>query len=282
MFKNAVKVALRNMKRQKGYSLINIFGLAVGMACCILILLWVQDELSYDRYHEKADQLYRVIVKGRMSNRDINFSSSPAPLANTLVNEFPEVLEATRFLRSRDVLVRYQDRFFNEGLILFADSNFFDVFSIPLIKGDPDKVLSLPNSVVITRAAALKYFGEEDPIGKTLTMNNRMDFRITGLAENMPSNMHFHTDFFASLESIPDSKSPNWFSNPYHTYIVLQEGTSPDDVQAKLPEIVTKYLGPQAQKIMGITLEQFQASGNSFGYFLQPVTSIHLHTDLEY
>jgi putative ABC transport system permease protein len=282
MFKNAVKVTLRNMKRQKGYSLINIFGLAVGMACCILILLWVQDELSYDKYHEKADQIHRVIVKGRMSNREINFSSSPAPLASTLVNEFPEVLEATRFLRSKNVLVRYQDKFFNEDLILFADSNFFDVFSIPLLKGDPDAVLGLPNSVVITRTAALKYFGEENPIGKTLTMNNRMDYRITGLAENVPSNTHFHTDFFASLETIPDSKSPNWFSNPYHTYIVLKEGTSPEELQAKLPGIVTKYVGPQAQKIMGITLEQFQASGNTFGYFLQPITSIHLYSDLEY
>jgi len=282
MFKNAVKVALRNMKRQKGYSLINILGLAVGMACCILILLWVQDELSYDRYHEKADQIHRVIVKGRMSNRDINFSSSPAPLAKALVTDFPEVLEATRFLRSRNVLVRYQDKFFDESLILFADSNLFDVFSIPLLKGDPEEVLSLPNSVVITRTAALKYFGEENPIGKTLTMNNRMDYRITGLAENVPSNTHFHTDFFASLESIPDSKSPNWLSNPYHTYIVLQEGTSLDEFQAKLPEIVTKYVGPQTLKIMGITQEQFQASGNTFGYFLQPVTSIHLHSDLEY
>ncbi|MGD8536980.1 MAG: ABC transporter permease, partial [Candidatus Aminicenantes bacterium] len=223
MFKNAVKVALRNMKRQKGYSLINIFGLAVGMACCILILLWVQDELSYDRYHEKADQIYRVVLKGRMSNREINFSTSPAPLANALVDDFSEVQEATRFLRSRNVLVRYQDKHFNESLMLYTDSNFFDVFSIPLIKGDPKKVLSQPNSVVITKAAALKYFSEEDPIGKTLTMNNRVDFRVTGLAENVPNNTHFHTDFFASLVTIPDSRSPNWFSNPYHTYIVIRE-----------------------------------------------------------
>ena len=282
MFKNAVKVALRNMKRQKAYSLINILGLAVGMACCILILLWVQDELSYDRYHEKADQIYRVVVKGRMSNRDINFSSSPAPLAKVLVDDFPEVQEATRFLRSRNVLVRYKDIHFNESLMLYTDPSFFSVFSIPLIKGDPQKALSQPNSVVITKAAALKYFGDQDPIGETLTMNNRVDFRITGLAENILQNTHFHSDFFVSLITIPDSQSPNWFSNPYHTYIVLKEGASPDELQVKFPGIITRYVGPWAQKIMGITMEQFQASGNTFGYFLQPVTSIHLHSDLEY
>jgi putative ABC transport system permease protein len=217
-----------------------------------------------------------------MSNREINFSTSPAPLANALVDDFSEVQEATRFLRSRNVLVRYQDKHFNESLMLYTDSNFFDVFSIPLIKGDPKKVLSQPNSVVITKAAALKYFSEEDPIGKTLTMNNRVDFRVTGLAENVPNNTHFHTDFFASLVTIPDSRSPNWFSNPYHTYIVIREGNSADELRSKLPGIITKYIGPQTQKVMGITMEQFLASGNTFGYFLQPVKDIHLHSDLEY
>ncbi len=282
MFKNATKVALRNMKRQKGYSLINILGLSVGMACCILILLWVKDELSYDRYHENADQLYRVVVKGKMSNRDIHFSTSPAPLAKALVDEFPEVLQATRFLSSRNVLVSYQEKYFNESLMLYADANFFDVFSIPLIKGDPREVLRQPNSVVITKEAALKYFGDQDPLGKTLTFNNRTDLRITGLAEDVPSNTHFHTDFFVSLATVPDSRNQNWFNNPYHTYIVLDEDTSLEDFQAKLPEIISKYMGPLAKKVMGVTMEEFQSSGNTFGYFLQPATSIHLHSDLEY
>jgi putative ABC transport system permease protein len=282
MFKNATKVALRIMKRQKGYSLINILGLSIGMACCILILLWVKDELSYDRYHENANQLYRVVVRGRMSNRDINFSTSPAPLAKALVDEFPEVQQATRFLSSRNVLVSYREKHFNESLMLYTDSNFFDVFSIPLIKGDPREVLRTPNSVVITKEAAFKYFGNQDPLGQTLTFNNRTDFRITGLAENIPSNTHFHADFFVSLVTVPDSRNQNWFSNPYHTYIVLDEATSPEDFQAKLPDIITKYMGPLAKKVMGITMEEFQSSGNTFGYFLQPVTDIHLHSDLEY
>jgi putative ABC transport system permease protein len=282
MVKNYLKVAIRNLAKHKGYSFLNITGLALGMACCILILLWVQDELSYDRYHKNIDQLYRVVVKGRMSNRDINFSTSPAPLAKALVDEFPEVLQATRFLKSRNILVSYQEKHFNESLMLYTDPNFFDVFSIPLIKGDPQEVLRLPNSVVVTREAALKYFGNQDPLGKTLTINNRTDFRITGVAENVPSNTHFHSDFFMSLVTVPDSRNQNWFSNPYHTYIVLNEETSPEEFQAKLPEIITKYMGPQAKKVMGITMEEFQSSGNTFGYFLQPVTDIHLYSDLEY
>lgn len=282
MFKNYLKTAIRNLGRHKGYSFINIVGLASGMACCILILLWVQDELSYDRYHKNADRLYRVVVKGRMSNREINFSTSPAPLAKALMDEFPEVLQATRFLRSRNVLVGHQEKQFNEGFMIYTDPNFFDMFSIPLIKGDPQKVLSAPNSLVITQEAALKYFGNQDPVGKTLTFNGQTDFRVTGLAANMPSNTHFHSDFFASLASIPDSRSQNWFSNPYHTYIVLKEESSPEEFQAKLPGIITKYMGPIAKKVMGITMQEFRSSGNAFGYFLQPVTGIHLHSDLEY
>ena len=282
MFKNYLKTAIRNLGRHRGYSFINVAGLALGMACCILILLWVQDELSYDRYHKNADRLYRVVVKGRMSNREINFSTSPAPLAKALTDEFPEVRQATRCLRSRNVLVGYQERQYNEGFLLYTDPNFFDTFSIPLIKGDPHKVLVAPNSLVITQDAALKYFGNQDPVGKTLTFNGRTDLRVTGLAANVPSNTHFHSDFFASLASIPDSRSQNWFSNPYHTYIVLKEETSPEALQAKLPEIITKYMGPLAKKVMGITMQEFRASGNTFGYFLQPVTAIHLHSDLEY
>lgn len=282
MFKNYLKTAIRNLGRHKGYSFINIVGLASGMACCILILLWVQDELSYDRYHKNADRLYRVVVKGRMSNREINFSTSPAPLAKALMDEFPEVLQATRFLRSRNVLVGHREKQFNEGFMIYTDPNFFDMFSIPLIKGDPQKVLSAPNSLVITQEAALKYFGNQDPVGKTLTFNGQTDFRVTGLAANMPSNTHFHSDFFASLASIPDSRSQNWFSNPYHTYIVLKEESSPEEFQAKLPGIITKYMGPIAKKVMGITMQEFRSSGNAFGYFLQPVTGIHLHSDLEY
>ncbi len=133
MLKNYLKIATRNLRRYKGYSFLNIAGLAIGMACCILILLWVKDELSYDRYHENSDQPYRVVVKGRMSNRDINFSTSPAPLAKALVDEFPGVLQATRFLRSRNVLVSYQEKHFNEDFMLYTDPNFFDVFSILLI-----------------------------------------------------------------------------------------------------------------------------------------------------
>ena len=282
MYKNDLKMAIRNLRRNKGYSFLNIAGLAIGMACCLFILLWINDELSYDRYHENADRLFRVIFRGRMSNGEINFSTSPAPLAKVLINEFPEVLRATRLLRSRNVPVSYQEKHFNESLILYTDPNFIDVFSIPLIKGDPREVLRLPNSVVITKKAALKYFGRQDPLGQTLTFNGQSDLIITGLAENVPSNAHFHSDLFVSIDTIPERRNQNWFSNPFHTYIVLKEGTSSERLQAKLPEIITKYMGPLAKKVMGVTLEEYRSSGNTFGFFMQPVNSIHLHSDLEY
>lgn len=275
-------MAIRTLRSNKGYSFINITGLSIGLACCILILLWVNDELSYDRYHENAERIFRVVLRGRMSNRDINFCTSPAPLAKTLIDEFPEVRRATRFLRYRNVLVSYQEKNFNESLMLRTDPNFFDVFSIPLIKGDSREVLCQPNSVVITKKAAHKYFGGKDPLGQILTFDNQTDFCITGLAENVPPNTHFHSDFFVSIDTIPYNKNQNWFSNPYHTYIVLDKETSSEEFQAKLPMIITKYMGPLAKKVMGVTLEEYSSSGDTFGYFLQPVTRIHLHSDMEY
>ena len=209
MFKNYLNIAVRNLLRHKGYSFINITGLAIGIACCLLIVLYVQDELSYDRYHEKADQIYRVTLHGRLAGNDIHAAVSAAPMAATLMDDYPEVLVAARLRQSyRDVLVSRDDRHFNEKRVFYADSTIFSVFTLPLIVGDPNTALREPHTMVLTEETAQKYFGDEDPIGKTLRFNNDTDYRITGIAENIPSNSHFHFDFMASFATLPESRSP--------------------------------------------------------------------------
>jgi len=283
MLKSYLKTALRNLKNQWSYSLINVSGLAIGMVCCFLILLFVKDELSYDKYHEKSDRIYRVVVKGRIGNDDLNMVFSCAPMAQAILSDFPEVEQAAR-LRQRwnEVLVRYEDKIFNESRIYFADSTVFDVFTIPFIQGDPKTALTLSNSVVLTQSIAQKYFGDENPLGKIFTVEGTTEFRVTGVAEDMPHNSHFHFNFLTSLSTSSDSRSTIWLNNNYYTYIVLPENYPQEQLEAKFPDMVLKYVGPQAQAALGISVDEFFASGQSYGYFLQPLTDIHLHSDLDF
>ena len=282
MFKNYVKIALRNFLKHKGFSFINIFGLAIGVACCVLIVLYVLDEVSYDQHHEKADQIYRVGIRGFVNNNLFHGVVTPAPMAQALVNEFPEVTAATRLQSPGFPVFRYGDKVFSEEKVFWVDQAFFDVFTVPFIKGDPKTALAQPETIVLTRSMALKYFGDEDPMGKSLNADKRRDYLVTGVVEDVPHNSHFHYDFLASLITYDGSRSPIWVSNNYYTYLVLQEGTSSEAFEAKLAGLVTKYVGPQIQKAAGITLEQFFASGGEWSYFIQPLTGIHLHSHLDY
>jgi len=282
MFKNYIKIALRNFLKHKGFSFINIFGLAIGMACCILIVLYVQDEVSYDRYHEKADRIYRVGIRGFVNNNLFHGVISCAPMAQTLVDEFPEVTAATRLQNPGFPVFRYKDKVFSEEKVFWVDQAFFDVFTVPFIKGNPESALSQPNTIVLTRSMALKYFGDDDPIGKNLNSDNQRDYLVTGVVEDVPHNSHFHYDFLASLITYEASRSPIWVSNNYYTYVLLHEGASPEAFEAKLDELVKKYVGPQIEAALSITLEQFFASGGEWAYFIQPLTDIHLHSHLDY
>jgi len=282
MFKNYVKIALRNFLKHKGFSFISIFGLAIGVACCLLIVLFVLDEISYDQHHKKADQIYRVGIRGFVNNTLFHGVVTCSPMAQTLVNEFPEVTAATRLRNFGFPVFRYEDKVFSEEKVFWVDQSFFDVFTISFIKGDPKTALAQPNTIVLTRSMALKYFGDEDPIGKSLNADKQRDYLVTGVVEDVPHNSHFHYDFLASLVTYDDSRSPIWVSNNYYTYFVLQEGASPEALEAKLAELVKKYVGPQIQAAVGITLEQFFASGGEWGYFIQPLTGIHLHSHLDF
>ena len=188
MFKNYMKVALRNLNRHKGYSLINITGLAIGMACCLLICLWVADELSFDRFHADSSRLYRVEFDQNYSGKDFHVTVVQYPLARALEAELPEIEHAVRYAWLGEQLVNHKESSIYETGIVAVDPAFLEIFSFPLLRGDPRTVLDEPNSIVIDRAMADRYFGEEDPLGQTLTLNNRTNLQITGVLENVPAN----------------------------------------------------------------------------------------------
>ena len=281
MFKNYIKVALRNLLRNKLFSAINIFGLALGLATCLVILLFVQHELSYDRFNKKADQIVRVVIRGVMQGGELKEANVMPPVAQTLKKDFPEVLDATRLKRTGRPRVTYGDKTFREDEMAFVDSNFFQVFTLPLLKGNAKTALNQPNSVVITRAVAKKYFGETDPIGKVLEFKDaHATLTVTGMIDAVPETSHFHFGLFASLSVLQESRSDSWMTSDYYTYLVLPKGYDYRKLEAKLPQTMEKYAGPQMQKAMGLTMAQFRAKGNSIGLFLQPLTDIHLHSDL--
>jgi putative ABC transport system permease protein len=282
MFRNYLKTAIRNFVKHKGISFINIFGLAVGVACCLMIILYVLDEISYDRHHEKSEQIYRIGIDGFINNMAFHGAITCAPMAQTLVHEFPEVTAATRLRNFGFPVFRYEDKVFSEERVFWVDQSFFDIFTVSFVKGDPETALAEPNTIVLTQSMALKYFGPEDPLGKSLNADHQRDYLITGVVEDVPHNSHFHYDFLASLSTYDDSRSPVWISNNYYTYVLLRKDASPEAFEAKLEELVKKYVGPQIQVAAGITLEQFYESGGKWGYFIQPLTDIHLHSHLEF
>jgi ABC-type antimicrobial peptide transport system permease subunit len=241
MIKNYIKIALRNIVRHKGYSFINIAGLAVGMACCILILLWVQDELSYDKFHKDAESIYHVLAHTDVKN----ISVTPTLLAPTLKETFPEIVDATRYhWLFQDILLSYKNTAFNEKGLRLVDPSFFKVFTFPFLKGNPDTALNDPYSIVVSEAIAEKYFSNEDPMGKTLTMNNQHQFTITGVIENVPRNSTLQFDMVIPIEyriSTTDSWYTQWNNFFPFTFIKLQDNCNIDDINEKIAHVAQKH-----------------------------------------
>ena len=225
MLRNYLKIALRNLLKYKAYSLINILGLAVGITACMMILLYVNDELSYDKYNIKADRIYRFYGRAHMQGREFKMAVTPAPAGATLVRDFPEVVQYTRLLPSSNMLIRYKNNVFIENRFFWADSTLFDVFTIPFIEGNRKTALDQPHTVVLTESLAKKYFGNEDPLGKTIKYEHNYDFKVTGVIQDVPENSHFHYDFLASFITLYNPQAigrktleTNWGSNNYITY----------------------------------------------------------------
>ena len=282
MIAHSLKITLRNLKKRRGISLINIVGLTIGVIGFILIALFVQDELSYDRHHEKADRIYRANVRAIANNTDFYSATTCTPMAQALVTEFPEVEASTRVHRFGIPVIRYQEKVFSEERFLFADPTFFEVFTIPFLKGDPKTALAEPNSVVVTRSTAERYFGQEDPVGKTLNADRRRDYLVTGVVEDSPRTSHFRYDFLGSMSTYEYSRNQNWISNNDYTYFVLKEGVQPKAFEEKMQSLIQKYVYPQVKGALGVTPEEFLAAGGFFAYYIQPLTDIHLRSHLQH
>jgi putative ABC transport system permease protein len=280
MIKNLFKIAIRNIWNRKFFSLINIIGLTIGIACFFLIIINVRDEFSYDDFHENKDRIYRIALERIYPDNVVFYSVIPFSIGEAMQADFPEVENMTRLLAPRQsVVFRYDDKTYEEDKILFAEPNFFDVFSIPLIEGDPEKVFSTQNSIIMTREKALKYFADEDPIGKILTIPQG-ELMVSGVMENVPKNSHLGFDFLVSMTLTGIQNQPNYVSFAVHTYIVVKEGTFPGVIEEKMPALVERYAAGQIQAQTGQSFAEYTAAGNGYNYFLQPIRDIHLHSNL--
>ena len=279
MLKNYFKTAWRTIRRNKLFSVINILGLSLGIATCFILMLYVQEELSYDRFNKNADHLARVIFQADINGGKISESIVMPPVAQAMKKDFPEVEDATRLKAIGTAKISYGDKVFKDDRIALVDPNFLTLFTLPMIEGNAKTALMEPYSVVITKATAQKYFGNESSIGKTFRFNDDKEiYTITGVIENLPSNSHFHFDLFGSMKGWKDASSDSWLESSYYTYLLLKPGTDLKKTEAKFPAMVAKYMGPQIEQQMGLSLEQFRTKGNSLGFALQPLSSIHLHS----
>ncbi len=272
---NYMKTAFRRIKKHKSYSFINISGLAIGLACCILIVIYILTELSFDRYHAQSNRIYRLGISGKINENSFTAPVSNTPAAPALVKDYPDVLNAVRFRpTSPRTPVKYGDKQYFEGGIFYADNSVFEVFTFPLIKGDPKTALQAPYSLVISESIAEKYFNDENPIGKILRLNNQEDLTVTGVINNVPWNSHFTFNMLISFETLY-SQNPRaqerWLGFPNYTYLLLSKDANPREFEAKLPTFVENHMSKQLKSISA-----------ELNYFLQPLTRIHLHSNLEH
>ena len=284
MLKNYFITAWRNLIKRKAFSFINIAGLSIGISVCFIIMLYVQDELNFDRFNKNADRIVRIVFKADINGGKIYEANVMPQVASAMTKDYPEVEDATRLRVAGAPKISYKGRNFRDDELVFVDPNFFSIFTLPLIEGDVKTALKEPNTLVITKAAAKKYFGNENPIGKTLvfTSNNNEPFKVTGLIDKVPVNSHFQFDLFGSMTGLNEAKSDSWMGSNFFTYILLKPGSDYKKLEAKLPGMVEKYMGPQIQQQLGVSLEQFRKKGNGLGFVLQPLTSIHLYSHSNY
>ena len=266
MFRNYLKVFLRNILKNKGFSFINIVGLTSGMVCAVLIMLWVQDELAYDRFHQYEDRLYRITLEHHFAGDDILTTEySPPPLAAALKEEIPEIVETARYvMRNRQYRIANGAEYFNESRVGFADPSFFEMFSFGFLLGDPKTALDEPASIIITQAMAEKYFGKEDPLGKALNIDFNTDLTVTGVIETIPSYSHLQFDFITSLDFFqelwPHSRMDVYWNNILSTYVLTREDVDLDLLNRKIKSFIKGHFDRSRANI-----------------FLQPISHIHLY-----
>ena len=285
MFRNYWKVAIRSLLKRKGFTLINILGLATGMAVVLLIMLFIRSETGYDNFERGADRIYRVVLERKYPGRSTSYAIIPQSIGGAIQKEFPEV-EAAAGLQditgNGNFLVRIGDRNFEKTRVLLADSTIFRVFPMHLLAGDTATALQKPNMVVLNETSAIKLFGSaRAALGKTFESEGRQHYQVSGVCPDWPDNSHIRFNMLLSAASFPFTKVPNFVGFSTYTYLLLRPNTSSAALEAKLPQIVEKYVAGEIGRNFGMSFAQFQASGNGYHYYLQPLGQIHLISDLE-
>ncbi|HEV7347703.1 ABC transporter permease [Telluribacter sp.] len=285
MLQNYLKIAWRNLLKNKVNTAINIVGLAIGMVCCILIVMYVADELSFDRYWPNGERIYRMALERKYPDRVTKYAIIPPSYAQDVKRELPEVEEAVRLIQfggnGVGTLMKYQGQTLEERNVMLADTSFFRVFQVPLLQGQPDQVLSRPNTVVLTKSTAERIFKKENPVGKTLEIVQGPQLEITGVCEDLPANVHFTFDFLVSTKGFPFAEQVNHVGFAAVTYLLLKPNSDPQAVERKLPALVEKYAAGEIQRSFGVSYQDYIKAGNGYYYFLQPARNIHLDSNLE-
>lgn len=274
MLKNFIRIAFRGLLKNKAFTIINILGLALGLATCLLIVFYVFDELSYDRFNLNANRIYRVNMDMKYGGNVASYAITPPPLAATLKNNYPEVERSARLIHDQGVRIKKEGEYIQEEKVVYADSELFGIFTLPLLEGDPKTALTEQNTLVITESTAKRYFNNTHVLGRVINLSDNTNFKITGVMKDIPSQSHFNFDFFFSIAQRADAKLADWNNFSYTTYVLLKAGTDPKAFEAKLPALMKKQLGENYAR-----LEQ---SGNYFHLNISPLTDIHLKSNRQY
>jgi len=278
MFLNYLKITFRNFQRQKGFYFLNILGLSIGIACSILIVLFVNYEIGYDKYNENHNRIFRMAVDGLAGNTEIYQTYTPAPLPQAMYSEFPEIEKITRIATPDEVLTKWKDKTFNEDGVFLVDSTFCDVFTIKSLKGNLATALAEPFSVVISEEIADKYFGDANPLNEIMTLyfwDDTLNLKVTAVVKEVPEQSHFHFDFLVSLTSMDGFyDGTSWWWNNFRCYLLLHPDVDYKTLEAKFREFTIKYL------FEGRDYDELAKSGNKWEYYLQPLTEIHLTSDI--
>ncbi len=282
MFGSFLTAALRNFKKNLGYSAINLIGLALGLSVSLLILLFVRHEVSYDRHHDRPEDIYRIVLDGSFAGTGLNAPVAPAPMGERIRMDYPEVEQSARvFGFTGPHVLRVGDTAFTDDQVVLVDSTLFEVFDFEFLRGDPNTSLTKPRTIVLTESTANRLFGDEDPFGETIFIADTIGVTVDGIIADPPSNSHLQFSAYRTLLDSGQSQSDQWISNNFVTYLKLIPGGDANQLEAKFPGMFESYAGPQLMEAMGISYEQFTASGNILAYHLQPLLDIHLKSEFD-
>jgi putative ABC transport system permease protein len=279
MIKNYIKTAFRSLLKNRGFTFINVFGLALGLATCLLIVFYVFDELSYDRFNTKADRIFRVNDDIKFGGNENSYAVSQAPFTAAIKSAFPEIEQTVRFRSRGGFQVKKGNQNIQEYNVLYADPSVFEVFTLPMIDGSPSTALKEPHCVVITEHTARKYFNRTNVVGQMFTFNDTAQYKITGVIKDIPKQSHFNVDFFVSMPTLAESRENSWFSSNFNTYLLLRPGADYKKLEAKIPNFFKRQAGPQLQDILHLNFDKFEQAGNYIRINLTPLKQIHLYSN---